>query len=143
MTDTNDVAQTETVVAREKTPFEISLGVLKGTVTKLTKVESRAAEYDEKVTETNKTIMDFVQGVVPQTAEKNMMSVAKEQNAAKNKASKIRASGGTLAADAKKALAELTAVVESLTAPYAGQPADAPVDEELNDDAGEGVTVEE
>ena len=132
--------QTETqteVVAKEKTPFEIAHGKVKAAVTKLSKVEGRAAEFDAKVQSTNKEIMDFASGAAKQTNKRNMLVVIKEQNAAQNKAEKIRKSGGALAAEAREAMQHMQEIVAGLTAPYANVPVSADDEDVVGDVDGD------
>lgn len=146
MSQTNTVeATTEaTAVATEakvKSPAEIALGTLKTAITKLSKVEEKAGEYDAKVAAINTEIIGFASGTVKQTGERNMLSVSKEQAAAENKAAKIRKSGATLAGQVNDALEALREIAASLTAPYSDVVSDGTVDPEL--DSEDGMQVEE
>ena len=114
---------------------------MKTAITKLSKVEEKAGEYDAKVAAINTEIIGFASGTVKQTGERNMLSVSKEQAAAENKAAKIRKSGATLAGQVNDALEALREIAASLTAPYSDVVSDGTVDPELDGD--DGMQVEE
>lgn len=117
-TPTQDQVQDQ--APRVKTPLEAALSTLRNAGGKLSKVESRASEFDKTAADLNIEIAELATGARKQTAERNMLVVVKEQNAAASKAEKIRKSGAVLAGEVVKAKAELDAIIAVITAAYEG-----------------------
>lgn len=113
----NQPTETQVIVAA-KSPLELAIAKYKLAATKLSKVETRAAEFDQTAATLNSEMAAICLGTQPQTKDRTVMVVAKEQDAAIKRAAKIRKSGAVLAADAREALAELTEITTTLGAAY-------------------------
>lgn len=118
-----------------KSPLELAIAKYKLAATRLSKVETRAAEFDAEAAKLNAEMAAVCLGTQPQTKDRTVMVIAKEQDAAVKKAAKVRKSGGQLAREAREALAELTDITATLGAAY-------PVDLSDEDDEAEAPEVE-
>lgn len=134
----NEQIETKVQEQRVKTPLEIALGTLRTAGGKLSKVETRASEFDKIAADLNIEIAELATGARKQTAERNMLVAVKEQNAAAVKAEKIRKSGAALAAEVLQAKAELDTIIAGITAAYEGVVVDDEDDEGVVDTEGEG-----
>ena len=116
MTQTTETqAQVQTTV---KSPLELAVAKFKNAAVKLSKVETRAAEFDQAAAALNTEMAEVCTGQRAQTKDRTIMVIAKEQDAAVKKAAKIRKSGAVLVEDARNALAELTEITATLGAAY-------------------------
>lgn len=124
--------ETQTTEAPVKSPLELAVAKFKAAAVKLSKVETRAAEFDQAAASLNAEMAEVCTGQRAQTKDRTIMVIAKEQDAATKKAAKIRKSGGQLAQEAREALAELTEITNTLGAAY---PLEAPSDVEDDENA--------
>lgn len=118
MTQTTETQATQATEAPVKSPLELAVAKFKAAAVKLSKVETRAAEFDQAAASLNAEMAEVCTGQRAQTKDRTIMVIAKEQDAATKKAAKIRKSGGLLAQEAREALAELTEITNTLGAAY-------------------------